>query len=54
MAAHGIDPSALSAQDAGFERWGVAGGHESYFTDKRLLQRLAQEAHRGPSETSSG
>ncbi|CAB0826362.1 hypothetical protein FRC0290_02043 [Corynebacterium diphtheriae] len=54
VAAHGIDPSALSAQDAGFERWGVAGGHESYFTDKRLLQRLAQEAHRGPSETSSG
>ncbi|CAB0619568.1 hypothetical protein CIP107542_02096 [Corynebacterium diphtheriae] len=54
VAAHGIDPSALSAQDAGFERWGVAGGHESYFTDKRLLERLAQEAHRGPSETSSG
>ncbi|AEX77496.1 alpha/beta hydrolase [Corynebacterium diphtheriae] len=54
VAAHGIDPSALSAQDAGFERWGVAGGHESYFTDKRLLQRLAQEAHRGTGDTSSG
>lgn len=51
MAAHGVDPSAESAEKSGFERWGVVGGHESYFTDRRLLQRLAQEAHR---DTSSG
>lgn len=51
VAAHGIDPSAESAGDAGFERWSVIGGHESYFTDRRLLQRIAKEAHR---ETSSG